>query len=173
MQIPPDDLGITFVQTGGTIDKAYPRGDDDHGCCFAIRGPAFRRILRQSHIMFRAVLRSAARKDSNDLEPKHLERIKLEVLNSHHPRVVITHGTDTILRTAEYLSDDVGDHVVVLTGAMLPARFVNSDAKFNLGMAVAAVQSSLPFGVYVALYGRVVPWRDYGALSRAYEGRVK
>ena len=87
-------------------------------------------------------------------------------------RVVITHGTDTMVKTAETLQDKAINKVVVLTGAMLPEKFVNSDAKFNIGMAVAAVQT-LPPGIYIALYGCVVPWKRFKELSDEYELRAK
>ncbi len=81
---------------------------------------------------------------------------------------MITHGTDTIAKTAEALDRTVEGKTVVITGAMLPEKFVTSDARFNIGMAAAAVQT-LSSGVYVALYGCVVPWRDFQALNTKYE----
>jgi L-asparaginase len=69
-------------------------------------------------------------------------------------RVVITHGTDTLLETGKFLTGRCPDKLVVLTGAMRPERFSNSDAPLNLGMAIAAVQC-LPPGVYVAMHGRI------------------
>ena len=74
-------------------------------------------------------------------------------------KVIITHGTDTMKQTALTLSDDtrLADKTIVLTGAMKPEKFRDSDADFNVGMAVGAVQC-LPPGVYIALNGVVAPW---------------
>ena len=69
-------------------------------------------------------------------------------------RVVITHGTDTLIETGKYLTGRCPDKIVVLTGAMRPERFSNSDAPINLGMAISAVQC-LPPGVYITMHGRV------------------
>jgi L-asparaginase len=84
---------------------------------------------------------------------------KIDILNNE--KIVITHGTDTIHLTAKRLVFLKGKTIVV-TGAMLPEKFYSSDAHFNLGMAVATVQIAKP-GVYIALYGRVVPWDKYKA----------
>lgn len=83
-------------------------------------------------------------------------------------KVVITHGTDTIHKTAETLSAVKGK-TVVLTGAMLPEKFKDSDADFNLGMAVCAVRN-LPHGIYIALYGEVKLWNEF-KLSNASDAQ--
>jgi L-asparaginase len=71
----------------------------------------------------------------------------------------VTHGTDTIYKTAEVLAD-IKDKTIVLTGARLPEKFYDSEADFNLGMAVAGAQI-LPPGVYIALYGLITPWDKF------------
>jgi L-asparaginase len=165
-------MHITFIQTGGTLDKDYPRGKDNHGYEFAILEPAVKSILSYCHVMFTYDFVEVTKKDSLDLSDEDRARILLAVTHSSSDRVVITHGTDTILQTAEVLSSISDQKVVVLTGAMLPEKFVNSDARFNVGMAVAAVQS-LPQGVYIALYGRVVPWSEFEDLHKEYEKQCK
>ncbi len=89
------------------------------------------------------------------------ERIAEEVFTSRKKQIIITHGTDTISQTAATLATYANKNkVIVLTGATLPEKFKDSDADFNLGMAVAAVQCCPP-GVYIALYGTVSLWNAY------------
>ena len=169
--LPDMSLHITFIQTGGTIDKDYPRGETDHGYEFHIGEPAVKAILPSVHGLFSYTIVEVAKKDSLDLNDEDREKILQVVLKSDSDKIIITHGTDTIGKTAEKLAS-VKEKTIVLTGAMLPEKFVTSDAKFNVGMAVAAVQGR-PHGIYVALYGRVVPWKDYSALSAEYESKTQ
>lgn len=164
-------MHITFIQTGGTIDKDYPRGESNHGYEFAIAEPAVKSILPYSHAMFSYDVIEVTKKDSLDLTDEDREKILATITAAPGKQIIITHGTDTMLKTAEKLSNVQGK-TIVLTGAMLPDKFVNSDAKFNIGMAVAATQSLSP-GVYIALYGRVVPWTEFKELTKEYETRVK
>lgn len=165
-------MHITFVQTGGTIDKDYPCGETDHGYEFAITDAAVKSILPSTHALFTYDIVEATKKDSLDLTDEDRQKITDAVAATQSNHVIITHGTDTMIKTAEALHGKVDGKTVVLTGAMLPEKFVNSDAKFNVGMAVAAVQS-LPSGVYIALYGRVVPWQEFRALHEEYESKAK
>lgn len=165
-------MHITFIQTGGTIDKDYPRGETNHGYEFAITDAAVKGMLPYCHAMFTYDIVEATKKDSLDLTDEDRILILKTVQNSHTNHIVITHGTDTMVKTAETLHKGVEGKTIVLTGAMLPEKFVNSDARFNVGMAVAATQS-LPSGVYIALYGCVVPWNDFRDLHERYEKKVK
>ncbi|MBI5456915.1 asparaginase [Candidatus Kaiserbacteria bacterium] len=163
-------MHITFIQTGGTIDKDYPRGETNHGYEFAITDAAVKSILPYCHTMFTYDIVEVAKKDSLDLTDDDRANILNAVQATRSNHIVITHGTDTMLKTAEML-DCVEGKTIVLTGAMLPEKFVHSDARFNVGMAVASAQS-LPSGVYVALYGCVVPWRQFRDLNERYEEKV-
>lgn len=149
-------MNILFLQTGGTIDKDYPQGEDNHGYGFEIGEPAFVPILKRAKVSWGLIHRPLMKKDSLDMTDVDRAFIFEIVTNAHDTRIVITHGTDTIRDTAEALSTIKGK-TVVLTGAMLPEKFKNSDADFNLGMAVCAAQHFLP-GVYIALNGEVVHW---------------
>jgi L-asparaginase len=88
---------------------------------------------------------------------------RLQVLEScrraPEDRIVITHGTDTMIETAGVLGQAALPKTIVMTGAMVPYIFNNSDAVFNLGCAVTAVQV-LPAGVWVTMNGRVFPWNS-------------
>lgn len=165
-------MHITFIQAGGTIDKDYPRGEMHHGYDFSITRPAVHTIIPSSHALFSYDVVEAVKKDSLDLTDRDREKILASVKKSTSDRVVVTHGTDTILKTAKYLHDKLPDKTVVLTGAMLPERFVNSDAGFNIGMAAAAAQT-LPPNIYIALYGRVVPWQEFKALHDEHERHAR
>ncbi len=163
-------MHIVFIQTGGTIDKDYPRGETDHGYEFQIGVPAVQSILPYSYAMFDYSVVEATKKDSLDLTDEDRKLIYETVKSQSVDRIVITHGTDTMVKTAEVLNS-ITDKTIVLTGAMLPEKFMTSDARFNIGMATASVQA-LPHGVYIALYGRVVPWKEFPALHQAYEAKA-
>ena len=69
-------------------------------------------------------------------------------------QIIITHGTDTMVKTARILADSGNDKTIVLTGAMIPVRFGSSDGLFNMGSALSFVQA-LPPGVYIAMNGQI------------------
>jgi L-asparaginase len=149
----PNDatMKITFIQTGGTIDKDYPR--KTRGYAFEISEPAVKRILEKVNPGFVFEIVPFLRKDSLDITNK--DRLKL--LNFckklKERRIIITHGTDTIIQSAKTLSS-IKDKIIVFTGAMRPEKFYDSDAMFNIGMAVGAV-SSLPHGIYIVMNGQI------------------
>ena len=140
---------LTIVTTGGTIDKIYFDDKSD----FKIGAPQIGEILEQLGVDFAFEVLSILRKDSLHLtdEDRALIRSAVEAQPSSH--VLITHGTDTMVETARALTG-ISGKVIVLTGALNPARFIGSDAVFNIGCAVAAVQT-LPEGVWITMNGRV------------------
>lgn len=150
---------ITFIQAGGTIDKDYLPNEVNHGYNFEIGEPAYTDILAKVQPRFQFDFKSVVRKDSLDLTENDRELIKSHVETLDNDHIIITHGTDTIHQTAALLATIHGK-TIILTGAMTPEKFRLSDAEFNLGMAVAAVQT-LPPGVYIALYGQVTPWEKF------------
>ena len=164
-------MHITFIQTGGTIDKDYPRGETAHGYEFQIGEPAVSSVLPFSHAMCDYDIIEVTKKDSHDLTDEDRQKILKAVESIQDTHIVITHGTDTMGKTAETLSSVKGK-TIILTGAMLPEKFMTSDARLNVGMAIGAVQV-LPLGIYIALYGRVVPWQDFKQLSSEYEEKAK
>jgi len=149
-------MKITFIQTGGTIDKDYPQGTTNHGYSFEIGEPAFSSILKKINSRFEYELIPLLKKDSLDITDKDRENMYSKISSIENDKIIITHGTDTIHLTAQKLND-ISGKTIILTGSFLPEKFYNSDAMFNLGMAVAAVQT-LDNGVYIALYGEIVPW---------------
>lgn len=153
--------GIQFIQMGGTIDKCYPASDANHGYNFEVGSPAFCRILgRISPEGSSWAVREMFRKDSLDITDEDREYVREWLSHNSIPRIIITHGTDTIQKTAQILSGYALDRTIVLTGAMQPELFRNSDADFNLGMAVAAVKG-YPKGIFIALNCEVKRWDEY------------
>lgn len=147
-------MKILFIQTGGTIDKDYPRSIG--GYAFEISTPAVARILPDINPGFSWEIISAMKKDSQEISEDDRQALLNICEDSDHEYIIITHGTDTMIETARYLSGSEGK-VIVLTGAMRPERFSNSDAAFNLGTAIGAVQI-LPKGVYIAMHGGIFRW---------------
>jgi L-asparaginase len=140
---------IVIVTTGGTIDKAY----FDALSIYQIGEPVVKKLLDGANVTYPYRIVELLRKDSLELTDEDRARLKETVAALEVQRVVITHGTDTMTDSAKVLAT-IADKTIVLTGALSPARFTESDATFNIGMAFAAAQT-LPAGVYVAMNGRV------------------
>ena len=147
-------MDLLFLQTGGTIDKDYPRTRG--GYAFEISDPAVERILERVNPSLAYRIDSIAKKDSLELTGDDRRAVRQACQSSDATRIVVTHGTDTMVETAAALCGIEGK-VIVVTGAMRPERFSNSDAAFNVGLAVGAALSLQP-GVYIAMHGRVLPW---------------
>jgi len=148
-------MKILFIQTGGTIDKDYDEGAGVYN--FEIKDSAVKAIMNQANpsIKYRTI--TALKKDSQDItDNERLEIVKV-CKNAPEHHIVITHGTDTINLTAETLSQHINDKAIVLTGAARPEAFAHSDADFNVGTAVGALNLA-DKGVYIAMSGRVLPW---------------
>ncbi len=142
-------LEIRFITTGGTIDKVYFDAKSE----YQVGPPRVMEVLRDANVTFDFEIESVLAKDSLDLTDEDRRLIRERVAASPCDRVVVTHGTDTMVETGRCLKGIPGK-TVVLTGSMQPARFRNTDAVFNLGFAVAATQT-LPPGVYLAMNGRI------------------
>ncbi|MFC2140743.1 asparaginase domain-containing protein [Acidobacteriota bacterium] len=147
-------MKITFIQTGGTIDKDYPR--TTKGYAFEISEPAVKRVLEKLNPAFEFEIITALKKDSLEITGQDRQKIVDICNNLDNQKIIITHGTDTMIETAEKLSE-IKDKTIVITGAMRPERFYNSDAPINIGVAIGAV-NVLERGVYIAMHGRVYPW---------------
>ena len=150
-------MKILIIQAGGTIDKDYPRRTE--GWAFEITEPAAARILSRLDPSFEYEVLTCCRKDSLEITSGDRESL-VRIINDHPvDRIIITHGTDTMAETAEYLDERIKGKRVVITGAMRPERFSDSDADINLGTAIAALQLGEK-GIYIAMHGIVKPWRD-------------
>jgi L-asparaginase len=140
---------LSIVTTGGTIDKLY----FDDLSEYQIGEPQIGNILRAIGVGFEFDVIALMRKDSLHLGDEDRALIRATIAAQPHRHVLVTHGTDTMVQTALALAD-LTDRTIVLTGALNPARFQGSDAVFNIGCAVGAVQV-LPPGVWIAMSGRI------------------
>jgi L-asparaginase len=140
---------LCVVTTGGTIDKIYFDDKSD----YQIGEPQIGSILRELGVAFQFSVIPIIRKDSLHITAEDRELIRAAIAAQPAKHVLVTHGTDTMVETAKVLAS-LRDKTIVLTGALSPARFRGSDAEFNVGCAVGAVQC-LPPGVYIAMNGRV------------------
>lgn len=146
-------VDIHVLTTGGTIDKIYFDALSD----FQVGAPQIEVYLREANVSFSWRLTPLLRKDSLDLTAEDRTLILDAVRDSEARRILITHGTDTMLTTAGVIAADAAvaaEKTVVLTGAMCPATQRGSDAVFNIGFAIAALRL-LNAGVYVAMNGQV------------------
>lgn len=145
---------IRLLVTGGTIDKSY---------CPVEGQLSFSRtnvlaMLKQARVALpEQQVQTLLLKDSLDLTEVDREAICAAAAIATETGIIITHGTDTMVQTAQRLASKQMTKTIVLVGAMVPYTFGNSDGLFNLGLAFGAVQL-LPAGVYIAMNGRMFPW---------------
>ena len=143
---------IRIFTVGGTIDKIY----FDAKSSYEVGPPNIGEILGGLKLNPRFDVTPLMQKDSLDMDDLDRARVKQAVSGTDNRRIVITHGTDTMVHTAEQLGELALQQgkTIVLTGALEPARFKTSDAMFNIGAAITAVQI-LPPGVYITMNGQV------------------
>lgn len=141
---------ILILTTGGTIDKNYFDALSE----YQIVDSGIPALLTEARVALPYRLVELMRKDS--LELTDADRLEIAAAAREAPEkcIIITHGTDTMTETAKVLASDVPGKTIVLTGALSPARFAETDANFNLGMAFAAAQVAPP-GVWIAMSGQV------------------
>ena len=142
-------MSIAILTTGGTFDKIYFDANSE----YSIGEPCISSILDEGNVMSDYRVQSILKKDSLDITHNEREIIKKSVIECEEERIIITHGTDTMVETAKFL-EDIEEKTVVLTGAMQPARFKKTDAIFNSGFAYAAALS-LENGIYIAMSGQI------------------
>lgn len=140
---------IKIIITGGTFDKEY---NEITGQLF-FKDTHLPEMLRLGRCMTEVNIETVMMMDSLEMTDAHREKILLHCKNAKEHHIVITHGTDTMPETAKYLSKKLPGKTIVITGAMVPYKFGSSDGLFNLGSALAFVQT-LPKGVYIAMNGK-------------------
>ncbi|NJO13594.1 MAG: asparaginase [Gammaproteobacteria bacterium] len=140
---------LVVLTTGGTIDKTY----FDALSAYQIGETVVSKLLGVANVHFPYRIEEVLRKDSLELDDEDREALRQKVAGLVETRVVITHGTDTMAESARVLAA-ISGKTIVLTGALTPARFTESDASFNLGMAFAVAQTAAP-GVYITMNGQV------------------
>lgn len=140
---------ILVLTTGGTIDKAYFDALSE----YQIVESGIPALIAEARVALPVRVLELMRKDSLELTDADRDLIAAAVREAPERHVVITHGTDTMTETAKVLSGIEGK-TIVLTGALSPARFAETDAPFNLGMAFATAQVAAP-GIWIAMSGQV------------------
>ena len=143
---------IRIFATGGTFDKQY---DELKGCLFFEDSHIFE-VLKLGRSKLAVEVRTLMMIDSLAMSAADRDIIVEQCRAVPESRIVITHGTDTMAVTARVLAERIPDKTIVLTGAMIPYAFGSSDGLFNLGSALAFVQT-LPSGTYLAMNGRCFP----------------
>lgn len=146
-------MSIRIFVTGGTFDKEY---NELNGELF-FKDTHLPEMLRLGRNRIPVEMRTLMMIDSLQMTEADRELVAQQCVATPENRIVITHGTDTMVETARVLAETVPDKTIVLTGAMIPYKFGSSDGLFNLGSALAFVQTLKP-GVYVAMNGRFFHW---------------
>lgn len=146
-------MAIQILITGGTFDKEY---DEVHGKLF-FKNTHIHEILERGRSRLPTQVRTLMMIDSLEMTDTDRELVISHCKRCKESQIIITHGTDTMEQTARELAKAKIDKTIVLTGAMVPYKFGSSDGLFNMGAALAFVQT-LPAGVYVAMNGRYFNW---------------
>ncbi len=148
-------MAIRILVTGGTFDKEYNEID---GTLF-FKDTHISELLALGRCKIDFSVRTLMMIDSLDMKASDRQTILENCRSCSETKIVITHGTDTMVETATLLGKEIKDKTMILTGALIPYKFGSSDGLFNLGAAMAFVQS-LPHGVYVAMNGKYFLWNN-------------
>jgi L-asparaginase len=144
---------IKIFVTGGTFDKEY---NELNGELFFKKTHLYE-MLKLGRCRLEFDITTLMMIDSLDMSDSDRDIILENCIRANENKIVITHGTDTMVETARVIAGSVKDKTIVLTGAMIPYKFGSSDGLFNLGSALAFVQT-LPHGVYIAMNGKYFNW---------------
>ncbi len=145
-------MSIEIIATGGTFDKSYFPLTGALGFAQSILST----LLEQANLSAAPTVTVLPLMDSLDMTDRDRQTIFDRVKNSSVDKIILIHGTDTMAQTAQNMLGKIKGKTIVFTGAMVPARIVQSDAFFNLGFALCAVQLANP-GVYIAMNGQLLP----------------
>ncbi|HZH02045.1 MAG TPA: asparaginase domain-containing protein [Flavisolibacter sp.] len=142
-------MSVRIFVTGGTFDKEY---NELNGQLY-FKDSHLPEMLKLGRCLVPVDLRTLMMIDSLEMTDMDRELIVRHCTEADENKIIITHGTDTMAATARLLAEKVSGKTIVLTGAMIPYKFGSSDGLFNLGSAMAFVQTLTP-GVYIAMNGR-------------------
>jgi L-asparaginase len=143
-------MKLKIFATGGTFDKIYNESDGN----LIFKETHLNHMLIDAKSKIDVEIETIMLIDSLYMKDHHRQEILDKCKSSNEERIVITHGTDTMIETAKLLGKEIKDKTIVLTGSMIPYSFVKSDAHFNLGCAIAFAQT-LPKGVYITMHGKI------------------
>ena len=148
-------MTIKILITGGTFDKEY---DEIKGQLY-FNETHLPEILRLGRCTLEIDIQTLMMIDSLHMSHDDRDRVARECKNCDNNKIIITHGTDTIVETAQLIAEAEIPKTIILTGAMIPYKFGSSDGLFNMGCALAFVQT-LPDGVYITMNGRYFVWNN-------------
>jgi L-asparaginase len=148
-------MQIRLFITGGTFDKEY---NELNGKLF-FEDTHVPEMLDLGRCKLDVNIRTLMMIDSLEMSDEDRNIIAHNCVQCEEEKIVITHGTDTMVETAKILAEKITDKTIVLTGAMIPYKFGSSDGLFNLGAALAYVQT-LPTGIYIAMNGKYFNWNN-------------
>jgi L-asparaginase len=148
-------MAISILVTGGTFDKEY---NELNGSLF-FKDTHVHDMLLLGRSKVELEIQTLMLIDSLEMTDEHRSILVNACMNCHNDQIVLTHGTDTLTKTAETLAKHVTNKTVVITGAMIPYKFGSSDGLFNLGSALAFAQTLKP-GIYIAMNGRYYDWNN-------------
>ncbi len=148
-------MPIKIFVTGGTFDKEY---NELNGQLF-FKETHLSEMLSLGRSRIDVHIATLMMIDSLDMTDADRKIISEHCIATQEDKIVITHGTDTMVETARYLAGTITNKTIVLTGAMIPYKFGSSDGLFNLGSALAFVQT-LPKGIYISMNGRYFMWNN-------------
>ena len=143
-------MKINIITTGGTIDKIYFDAKSD----YQVGEPVIGELLKRMDVGFEFEVTSVLRKDSLDLTNEDRQLIVDHVKACDSDYVLVTHGTDGMVETGKWLREQAPEKRIVMTGALQPAAFRETDAIFNIGSALGALQAVEP-GAYIAMNGQL------------------
>ncbi|EKD43111.1 MAG: hypothetical protein ACD_72C00454G0003 [uncultured bacterium] len=146
-------MAIRILVTGGTFDKVH----DPISESLVFHETHLPEILERSRSLLDVKIRTVMLIDSLKITTGDQEIILKVCQDAEEDQIVITHGTSNMEKTARFLGEKIKDKTIVLTGAMVPYVFLNTDAMFNIGAALAFVQT-LPHGVYITMNGKIFNW---------------
>jgi len=148
-------MAIKILVTGGTFDKEY---DEINGRLY-FKNTHLPELIELGRCKLDIEVRTIMMIDSLDMTDEDRQMILNYCVKSTEEQIIITHGTDTMETTAKVLGEAQLEKTIILTGALIPIKFGSSDGLFNLGSALAFVQT-LPHGVYVAMQGKYFLWKN-------------
>ena len=146
-------MAIKIFVTGGTFDKEY---NELNGSLF-FKDTHLPEMLTLGRSRVQVDIRTLMMIDSLEMTEEDRETIAQNCIKAKEDKILITHGTDTMVETARVLAEKIKNKTIILTGAMIPYKFGSSDGLFNLGSALAFVQI-LPKGIYIVMNGRYFKW---------------
>ena len=144
---------IKIFVTGGTFDKEYNELNGE----LYFKKTHLHEMLVLGRSQLKVDIETIMMKDSLEMSNDDRNTIVQQCLESDESKILITHGTDTMVETATLLAKKITTKTIVLTGAMIPYKFGSSDGLFNLGSALSFLQS-LPHGIYIAMNGNIFNW---------------